>query len=974
MKNAEFEAQYKRLNAKQKEAVDTIEGPVMVIAGPGTGKTTVLTLRIANIIKNDTQPDAILALTFTESGVSAMRDKLSTVIGPSAYRVHIHTFHSFANDIIKTYPDRFPRLIGSEHMEELEQIRLMQEVLDTADIAKLRPKNDPTYYVSPCLSAIKDLKRENISPEAFGKLVKKQETELAGVPDMRYKSGRYTGEVKGKYRLRAEKLKKNRELVGVYRLYEEKLGKARLYDYEDMIMECVRVLESDANLLLKLQEDFQYILADEHQDANNAQNRLLELLSSFHKDPNLFIVGDEKQAIFRFQGASLENFLYFRRLFPSARLVTLEENYRSNQTILDAAHSLIVHNPISDESLRVSLISRAVHKPEKISVATLADRSAERAFVAEEISKRLKAGESLSEIAVLVRENKDAEPMERVLRDHGIGVARFADADALSHVRIDAFLKLLEASVEPSDERLAPILFLDFLGLDPHDVYMLLEARHHKRASLVRLLRESKPFKKFTTDLSRWAKIARNESLVEGFGRIARESGYSGHLIAQPGGHELLPLYGALLRSVERYAEREKRATVANFVTYLARAREHDISINAEVSAPEGVSVMTAHRSKGLEFNSVFILHAEDGVWGGRRSRSLFDLTILGGEEDHETEDERRLFYVAITRARKEAVISYFQRDDDGRERVPSRFIAEIAEAHRLHLTPSIPTSVHKQTSLSSPLLSDSAYLRALFFKRGLSVTHLNNFLECPWRYFFVDLIRVPESQSPALLYGSAIHAALKSYFDAYAREEDITIAQTLHLFEQYIRRTHLSQRDFESHAAEGKRELKRYLGQGNFPRAIYNEFRIGGIPLALGKKKHVTLNGSLDKVELLSGNEINVVDYKTGRPKSRAQIEGTTNSSNGDYKRQLIFYKLLVDVEGKWRMKTGTLDFIKPDERGRYRREVFTIEDTEVKALRALTADVARQIADFSFADQGCGKRDCEWCTLKEASGSLLA
>ena len=318
MKNRAFEKVYKQLNPKQREAVDTIDGPVMVVAGPGTGKTTVLTLRIAQILrKTDTPPDAILALTFTESGVYAMREKLLRLIGPAAYQVRIHTFHSFSNDIIKTYPDRFSRIIGAEHMEEIEQLRIIREILATLSLKILRPKNDPSYYIRPLITAIKELKRENISPKKLRILLKSNMTaflDFAG-PEM----------PPGKRAAEERNIQRNEELSKVYAAYEKSLAKRRLYDFEDMIMETVKVLERDKDLLLRLQEEHHYVLADEHQDANNAQNRLLELLAGFHENPNIFIVGDEKQAIFRFQGASLENFLYFKKLYPKALLVNLEE-------------------------------------------------------------------------------------------------------------------------------------------------------------------------------------------------------------------------------------------------------------------------------------------------------------------------------------------------------------------------------------------------------------------------------------------------------------------------------------------------------------------------------------------------------------------------------------------------------------------------------------------------------------------------
>ncbi len=707
MKNGAFETAYKKLNKGQREAVERIEGPVMVIAGPGTGKTTVLTLRIANILRRtDTVADAILALTFTDSGVHAMREKLSRLVGPTAYQVPIHTFHSFCNGVIKSYPDRFERIIGAEHMEEIEQIRIVRTILDSLTLKLLRPKNDPSYYVKPVISAIKELKRENISPTKFQSLVRKEAAEAN------------PGTAPGKRAERKRSVERNRELARVYAAYEKELARRRLYDFEDMIMETVRVLERDNDLLLRLQEEYQYILADEHQDANNAQNRLLELLSGFHRNPNLFIVGDEKQAIFRFQGASLENFLYFRRLYPQARVITLTESYRSHQTILDAAHSLIVKNPRFGGETPVMLRAAVSHVPQKLLVAEAPSPASERDFVAREIKKELKDGANQSEIAVLVRENKDAESAARALQARGLSVAKYSDADALSHVRIDSFLKFLEAVLEPSDEKLARVLFFDFLHLDSHDVFALLTAaREGKRAILFEMRRSG--LSSLSRRLSELAVVARNEPLVSGFNRLAEESGYMPHLLSLPDARDVLPLFESLLRAVERFAERNKLATVRDFLEYLAEAREHGLSIAATGGVPEGVAVMTAHRAKGLEFESVYLLHANDGIWGGKRARELFHLPIPGSVDAHETEDERRLFYVALTRARRRATISYHLRGSDGRERLPSQFVEEIEGRHRAKQSVS-EKPLREGVAKAPALLKDRKYLQALFLKLGL--------------------------------------------------------------------------------------------------------------------------------------------------------------------------------------------------------------------------------------------------------------
>src|SRR3989344_374243 len=320
MPKSRFDELYRSLNTEQKKAIDTVEGPVMVIAGPGTGKTTILTLRIANILKQtDASADSILALTFTESGVHSMRKKLVEIIGPTGYRVNIHTFHSFCNEIIKRYPQEFPRIIGNQHMTDLDQISITEEIISSTKLKNLKPYGNPFFYLKSILAQIKELKREDIDPSEFKKLLKDWRKKFESREDLLHESGAYKGEMKAKHKPEAKKIENSEKLLVIYQKYQKALEEKRLYDYEDMIMEVLRELRSNKNLLLELQENYQYILADEHQDANNAQNKLLELLSGFHVSPNLFIVGDEKQAIFRFQGASLENLPYFKKHYPKAK-------------------------------------------------------------------------------------------------------------------------------------------------------------------------------------------------------------------------------------------------------------------------------------------------------------------------------------------------------------------------------------------------------------------------------------------------------------------------------------------------------------------------------------------------------------------------------------------------------------------------------------------------------------------------------
>ena len=967
MKDAVFNELYKNLNAEQREAVDTIDGPVMVVAGPGTGKTSILTLRIANILKRtDTPADSILVLTFTEAGVSAMRKKLLNIIGPRAYEVRMHTFHSFANDLIKRYPEAFSRIVGSEHMEDLEQVKIIEELLNRHASEKLRPKNNPAYYVLPVIDAIQQLKREAVSPKEFAKLLKNAE-----------KNERYT---------------RSKELAKLYRAYEKELCRRRLYDFEDMITEAVSALKTAPEFKQELQEEYQYILADEHQDANRSQNRLLKLLCDYDSAPNLFIVGDEKQAIFRFQGASLENFLYFKRRFPKARVIALAHNYRSQPTVLAAAHSLIGKSAAAESVFRTELAARAKHAPRKIQIVETANERDELAWLAGTIERLIKKGTLPEEIAILTRENKDAEKIERALRAREIPAVRRGDANALDSVRIDALRKLCAAILEPSDDALlASVLFFDFLRLPALSVIDAVRARDGG-ALIRRMARYGKECAEIQKKILEWNRIAHSESLVEAVERIVRESGFIEQVLAREDAREELAHYAAFLQSAERLAERDKRAKLADFIERLARAETHGIGISAPRETQNGVQVVTAHKAKGMEFDAVFIAFAQEGKWGGRRNRTLFGLPIYADTKEHtdnDTHDERRLFYVALTRARKEAFVSWHASNEDGRALLPSRFIFEMEEKNCEHIPPQNLLSGSAERKLERrdgagqrkslakdfrvprgtsriKVLQDKEYLNALFLEQGFAVTHLNNFLECPRKYFFLNLVHLPRAQSGAELYGSAIHTALAAYFNAYRRDTDKPFAKTYHIFENALRRTHLSLADFKEYAAQGKRELKGYLASRAFPRACWNEYHIAGVMLKVGKNE-IELMGNLDKVEMLPDGSVSVIDYKTGKPRTRNEILGKTKTSDGNYYRQLVFYKLLLDNAKKniWNMKTGVIDFIKPAKNGSYCREEFEISRVDVSSLETQIADVAVSILDLSFLGNGCNEKDCEWCRL---------
>lgn len=982
-----FRQQYKVLNPAQKQAVDTIEGPVVVIAGPGTGKTTILTLRIANILLDtDTAPENILALTFTESGAYVMRKKLVDLIGASAYKVNIHTFHGFAERIIQQYPDYFPRIIGSKVITDAEQIKIIEKLVQAKDIDLLRPYGDPNYYVRPILAEISTLKRENISPDKFLESIKK-EISLQKTDS------------KGKKELSAteiEKIKKrndkNLELARVYERYEAELTKQKYYDFNDMLLELIGVMESEVNFKLILQESFQYILADEHQDANASQNRILELLSDFHDSPNLFIVGDDKQAIYRFQGASLDNFLYFKDKYKDTKVIELTHNYRSQQGILDASHSLIAKNPTIPGRERAKLISLQIgSKP--INAYEFGDRDKELQHLAYLIKDYIKKGSKPEELAILYRTNNEADIIAKVLKKENIRYRIESDHNILEEMD-PAKLVIISRAVNDlsSDEFLGKALLLPEFDCDPGTVSLLFNfARKEKLPlfSVISTLKKDKLFAELDKSsidkiigtyvkLASWAHEAQNQNYPNLLQKIVEEIQILPSIINDADSLQRLSALEDFFSQVVKISQSKKTFLLADFVEYVDVIVDHGLVTKRGFTEHiDGVRLMTAHRSKGLEFDHVFIVNCFDGNWGNRSKRNLFQIPIIDSARDSgNIEDERRLFYVALTRARETVHIS-FSRIVGDKEAVVSQFLKEIDENNMQFTEPRIiesdilgqKTIYNKKSDLS---ILDPSFVKSKFIGQPLSVTHLNNYLECPWQYFFVNLIRIPQVETKHQVYGIAVHNALRSFFEAYKDERDLSKKELIEIFEHNVVGSSMSLEDKKDSIKKGKNALSGYYDEynGSWNRNLFTEYGIKVPNFEIDGKNCITLTGNLDKVELIDSNNVAVIDFKTAKPKSRNEIEGKTKEADGNYKRQLVFYQLLLELEGKYKMNSGTIDFIEPNDRGLYKREQFIIEKSEVGALKEIIKNVAREIISLSFANKYCDDKDCKYCQLAKVIG----
>ncbi|MFW5853634.1 MAG: ATP-dependent helicase [Patescibacteria group bacterium] len=986
-----FKEEYKRLNPEQKEAVDTIEGPVMVVAGPGTGKTQILTLRIANILKQtDASPEDILALTFTEAGVLSMRARLTEIIGSAAYRVTIATFHGFAESIIKTYPEEFPRIVGSRHLAETERLAVVEEIIKKLDLNKLKTVNDPLFYIKDIIRAISNLKREGISPSDYEKVIIKAQSRFDNLPDLYHKKGAYQGQLKGKYKIQKKKIEKNQELLLVYKEYQTELTTRKLYDFEDMIMELQSALMSNQDLLLILQEQYQYILADEHQDANKAQNRILELLASyFAPQPNLFVVGDDKQAIFRFQGASLENFYYFQKLYPEAKLISLVKNYRSTQKILDSAEGLISSNQPLQAVTKTGSQSLIVYG--------WSEPAVERYFLIEEIKNLLKQKVPPTEIAVLYRENSEAGPVAEDLFKAGIPVQIESDRNYLDELIIKKILIIFKVVKDFGDDRsLLDFLHLDMFELDPWSIFKIRQEALKTKKSLAELLdtenklpldkKEAIYLQQAWQLLKNWTKRRYNIGLLSLAEEIIKESGLINNILTGEAVEENLNNLDDLFNEIKTLLTIKPNADLEDFFVHLDIIQNNKLNTGRKNQPARlgKVRLMTAHRAKGQEFRYVYLIGAVNGRWGNSRRADKLPLLpevfeLLEHEESLATDklaDERRLFYVALTRAKEQVTVTYSLNNEEGKEQLPCAFIEEIKdELKQLGSTKAIEEAWRKHRGQQwlvkkekpKRLLKDPLLVGELFRNRKLSVTALNNYLNCPWRYFYRSLLRWPEAPTPHLLYGSTVHKALEYLFKSYERGLDPTKKEFLNYFSEQLEKSLLTTEEKKRYDQKGRDSLFGWFDtyHNNWHRQTMTEVSIKGVELEPG----IILTGKIDKLELLGDNKVVVVDYKTGSPKTRNQILGLTKNSTGDLWRQLVFYKLLFEnyKEGEWIMEAAELDFVEPGQNDKYRKERFEIETEEVEKMKELIKNVVQEILTLDFWDKSCQDKKCEYCQLRK-------
>ena len=625
MTSEKFEEEYKKLNSAQKEAVDAIDGPVMVVAGPGTGKTQILALRIANILKETVgiSGENILALTFTNSGVISMRERLLDMIGDTAYRVNIFTFHAFCEHLIKEFPFYFPELEGARVIGDLERVEIIESIIKENKFEDLVSFHDEFYFLNKITSSILAIKKEGLSAKEFSAKLPAWEKDLLGDENLYYKKnfGEYKkGDIKPAEKEKInKKVNKAKELGQIFTTYQDELKKRGLYDFSDMILYVLAELVKNKNLKADIQEKYQYILVDEHQDTNEGQNTLIEFLTDaphMEGKPNLFTVGDEKQSIYRFQGASAETFSKFKNLYKDIHYVTLSKNYRSTQDILDGAHSLIVKSKGLEDSPLLRSVSK---KNEKINVREFSTNNFELLYLAEDIKEKILAGVAPSDIAVLYRANKNVADIKTIFDFHAIPYTIFSKDKILEDSNIRNLIHILKVVLNLNDDHnLGKAFFAKFLHLDAYDAIKILDKykslRKAEKKHVFTIMEDKKTLKElevktadrflsFTEMLKDLKVESLNQNFPDFFKIFLAKTGYLKYMLASTDSRLQLVKIDKLLDEIKRQNQTKKEYSLQDFIYFVDAFSKYNLDINStEGEIIEGVSLMTAHGSKGENF------------------------------------------------------------------------------------------------------------------------------------------------------------------------------------------------------------------------------------------------------------------------------------------------------------------------------------------------------------------------------------
>ncbi len=973
----------RKLNKAQKEAVEHNDGPLLIVAGAGTGKTTVITTKIAFLIeKGLAKPEEILALTFTDKAAEEMQIRLDETIDIGYTDIQISTFHAFCQAILEKHAIDIGLSNSFKLVTETAAWLLIRQNFSKFNLDYYRPMGNPTKHIHELLKHFSKCKDELIAPEDY----------------LKYGEG-LTDETPEN---EAEK-KRFAELSSAYHTYNQLLIDNAMLDFGDLIFYTHKLFSTRPAILEKLKKQYKYILVDEFQDVNYSQYELVKMLS----DDNscLTVVGDDDQSIYAFRGASVSNIMRFKDDFPKAREVVLNENYRSNQAILDLAYESIQNNNPDRLEIKLKLDKRLVSKAAKQNNETAivhlheATLDEEVQGVVREIArlKQIDETSTWDDFAILVRANNHAEPFLTELQRQAIPY-EFLSSSGLYRlpVIVDClnFLKIMVDHKESS--AIYRLLCLEFLKVRVNDLHTITFMGKKKSLPYYAVIKNPEEYgvsqegsatcRQLLSALENGMRNSKTKKPYQLIVNFLEEIGYFKYLIeGEKNGNEaaIKKIYHLteFLKYIKEYETISPDANVANFLDHFMSVGESGDkgSLYQPSDTPDSVNVMTVHGSKGLEFKYVFVVNCVEERFPSRAKSLGIEIPVdLVKEQlpegDGHYQEERRLFYVAVTRAKERLYFSSASSYGGTRAKKISRFLAELkfaANAKEAVKKIAVPEVLVEKDEATGEF--------AYTLPKAFSFSQLRSYETCPYQYKLAHILHIPTKGSASFSFGQTMHATLQNF---YIRIQELNSAKQVSLFDAPVKSSNTatavatgikvptldellkiyeaswlpdwykSEHQREEYYDKGKDILrifyKSHEGNWTIPVNLESWFKI-----KVGK---YLVHGRIDRIDQLPDGSLEIIDYKTGKAKDKL----TT-----DDKEQLLIYQIATQELPEYHHigKPSKLTFYYVNDN---LQNSFIGEDKELEKLREKLVGTIDKIHSKDFTATP-SQFACEYCDFKD-------